>query len=450
MPKIFKVSQEELNDPAITPAGDNVTDQVDADVANDDINNMSNQIDSYTEAAADAEVSLDDLQTAENMVAASINEEPEALPGVPATSGEGEGEDGGQAPSPEVAVAVAQETLRLVAKRLGYEKSTVSFSYESLKEDTISKAKLTREDIKDMASKTWNAIKALWEKIKNIALNLIDRFMGLFGSIIKKLEDLEKEAREMTDKADAKFEESVQKSLAKKSILATGNNESLYSNIDLLRRWAEAATRMLNKLTKEANDTDFFKKLFGKEGEIQNPDNLAASVMAVIEMGTLYPPNNSVDGNKAVTTGIYTIINPLNGKVIDPSGRILKVDDFDSDSNVDTYSKKITPMNKNEILSCISEVKKIVGDSRTATGASKAFLKQTDEKLKVAVGLVKPGGTDRVRLLTVLPNSTIVAMNSSIKIAIQYISESIKAHKGGSSESSSDSNTDNNNKEGDK
>ena len=108
------------------------------------------------------------------------------------------------------------------------------------------------------------------------------------------------------------------------------------------------------------------------------------------------------------------------------------------------------PMNKNEILSCISEVKKIVGDSRTATGASKAFLKQTDEKLKVAVGLVKPVGTDRVRLLTVLPNSTIVAMNSSIKIAIQYISESIKAHKGGSSESSSDSNTDNNNKEGDK
>ena len=249
MPKIFKVSQEELNDPAIAPAGDNVTDQVDADVANDDINNMSNQIDSYTEAAADAEVSLDDLQTAENMVAASINEEPEALPGVPATSGEGEGEDGGQAPSPEVAVAVAQETLRLVAKRLGYEKSTVSFSYESLKEDTISKAKLTREDIKDMASKTWNAIKALWEKIKNIALNLIDRFMGLFGSISKKLEDLEKEAKEMTDKADAKFEESVQKSLAKKSILATGNKESLYSNIDLLRRWAEAATRMLNKLT---------------------------------------------------------------------------------------------------------------------------------------------------------------------------------------------------------
>ena len=78
------------------------------------------------------------------------------------------------------------------------------------------------------------------------------------------------------------------------------------------------------------------------------------------------------------------------------------------------------------------------------------ILKQTDEKLKVAIGLVKPEGTGGVRLLTVLPNSTIVAMNSSIKIAIQYISESIKAHKGGSSESSSDSNTDNNNKEGDK
>ena len=450
MPKIFKVSQEELNDPAIALAGDNVTDQVDADVANDDINNMSNQIDSYTEAAADAEVSLDDLQTAENMVAASINEEPEALPGVPATSGEGEGEDGGQAPSPEVAVAVAQETLRLVAKRLGYEKSTVSFSYESLKEDTISKAKLTREDIKDMASKTWNAIKALWEKIKNIALNLIDRFMGLFGSISKKLEDLEKEAKEMTDKEFAKFEENVQKSLAKKSILATGKNESLSSNITILREWAEAATKALNALTKEANDIDFFKRLFGKEDEDQKDSSTVTTILAIAGLGVPFPPNNSVDGGKAVGDAKYLIINPLNGKVIDPSGRILKVNDFDSDSNVDTYSKKITPMNKNEILKCIADTRKIVGDSRTATGASKAFLKQTDEKLKVAIGLVKPEATGSVRLLTVLPNSTIVAMNSSIKIAIQYISESIKAHKGGSSESSSDSKADNNNKEGDK
>ena len=450
MPKIFKVSQEELNDPAITPAGDNVTDQVDADVANDDINNMSNQIDSYTEAAADAEVSLDDLQTAENMVAASINEEPEALPGVPATSGEGEGEDGGQAPSPEVAVAVAQETLRLVAKRLGYEKSTVSFSYESLKEDTISKAKLTREDIKDMASKTWNAIKALWEKIKNIALNLIDRFMGLFGSISKKLEDLEKEAKERTDKEFAKFEENVQKSLAKKSILATGKNESLSSNITILREWAEAATKALNALTKESNDTDFFKRLFGKEDEDQKDSSMVTTILAVSGLAVPFPPNNSVDGDKAVGGARYVIINPLNGKVIDVRGTILKVDDFDSDSNVDTYSKKITPMNKNEILKCIADTRKIVGDSRTATGASKAFLKQTDEKLKVAIGLVKPERTGGVRLLTVLPNSTIVAMNSSIKIAIQYISESIKAHKGGSSESSSDSKADNNNKEGDK
>ena len=449
MPKIFKVSQEELNDPAITPAGDNVTDQVDADIANDDINNMSNQIDSYIEAAADAEVSLDDLRTAENMVAASINEEPEALPGVPATSGEGEGEDGGQAPSPEVAVAVAQETLRLVAKRLGYEKSTVSFSYESLKEDTISKAKLTREDIKDMASKTWNAIKALWEKIKNIALNLIDRFMGLFGSISKKLEDLEKEAKEMTDKEFAKFEENVQKSLAKKSILATGKNESLSSNITILREWAEAATKALNALTKESNDTDFFKRLFGKEDEDQK-GSMVTAILAVAGLGRHFPPNNSVDGNKAGGGARYIIINPLNGKVIDARGTILKVDDFDSDSNVDTYSKKITPMNKNEILKCIADTRKIVGDSRTATGASKAFLKQTDEKLKVAIGLVKPEATGGVRLLTVLPNSTIVAMNSSIKIAIQYISESIKAHKGGSSESSSDSKADNNNKEGDK
>lgn len=443
MPKIFKVSQEELNDPAITPAGDNVTDQVDADVANDDINNMSNQIDSYTEAAADAEVSLDDLQTAENMVAASINEEPEALPGVPATSGEGEGEDGGQAPTPEVAVAVAQETLRLVAKRLGYEKSTVSFSYESLKEDTISKAKLTREDIKDMASKTWNAIKALWEKIKNIALNLIDRFMGLFGSISKKLEDLEKEAKEMTEKADAKFEESVQKSLAKKSILCTGDNISLSGNITLLREWSEAAVKVLNSLTKSANDVDFFKNLFSKGSNFNfNSDYFSAAT----NLFSKFTLNDTIKD-----AGALIMLNPLNGTVVgNTDGKIYKLENFNSDSKIEEYSKKITPMNKNEILTCIADTKKIVGDSRTATGASKAFLKQTDEKLKVALGFGGPGGASPLRMLTILPNSTIVAMNSSIKIAIQYISESIKAHKGGSSESSSDSNTDNNKKEGDK
>ena len=448
MPKIFKVSQEELNDPAITPAGDNVTDQVDADVANDDINNMSNQIDSYTEAAADAEVSLDDLQTAENMVAASINEEPEALPGVPATSGEGEGEDGGQAPSPEVAVAVAQETLRLVAKRLGYEKSTVSFSYESLKEDTISKAKLTREDIKDMASKTWNAIKALWEKIKNIALNLIDRFMGLFGSISKKLEDLEKEAKEMTDKADAKFEESVQKSLAKKSILATGNNESLMGNIVTLRLWAEAAVKDLNAITKHLNSGNVFT------GE--------AEKTSIKFDGAKFTPNGDLEDNSGRGHVLY-LLNPLNGKcttvdlfelTFNPGGKntgiITKVKDFDSDNKIEEYSKKIVPMKKTEILSCISETKKIIGDSRTATGASKAFLKQVDEKLKVMAKLAVPLDSAVTRMSTILPNSTIVAMNSSIKIAIQYISESIKAHKGGSSESSSDSNTDNNKQEGDK
>lgn len=449
MPKIFKVSQEELNDPAITPAGDNVTDQVDADVANDDINNMSNQIDSYTEAAADAEVSLDDLQTAENMVAASINEEPEALPGVPATSGEGEGEDGGQAPSPEVAVAVAQETLRLVAKRLGYEKSTVSFSYESLKEDTISKAKLTREDIKDMASKTWNAIKALWEKIKNIALNLIDRFMGLFGSISKKLEDLEKEAKEMTDKADAKFEESVQKSLAKKSILATGDNKSLMENIVTLRLWAEAAVKDLNTITKALNSTN---PITGD----REPQRIT------FDAGIKFPPNGDLEDELKSGHGIY-LLNPLNGKcttvdmfevlvniVHKNTGIITKVKDFDSDSKIEEYSKKIVPMKKTEILSCISETKKIIGDSRTATGASKAFLKQVDEKLKVMAKLVARVDSALARMSTILPNSTIVAMNSSIKIAIQYISESIKAHKGGSSESSSDSKADNNNKEGDK
>lgn len=249
--------------------------------------------------------SLEDLQEAENMAAASAGEEPVDVvtgePVVEAEDAEGCSETPGvteptptgteeavAAPAPEVAAAVATECLRQVKKRLGAPSAGIQVSFEGLESNSpLTQLNLAREGIGDFAKKVWDGIVAFFRKLMEKIKELWSKFMGLFSKQAEVTKQLVEEAEVMEKEepglfSNLEFPDEVKEKIAQKLTICITDNTDPIKNIEALKNlivgrqkavidaYRKIAERFVKKANKNGSELSEDKKAKIGEEEIYN------------------------------------------------------------------------------------------------------------------------------------------------------------------------------------
>lgn len=249
--------------------GDVIEDIEAANVA-EEVSALSDDIEATEEQIEEAEDVVEDLQKADDKLAASVGEAPAPVEGETA---EGEGEvveENKEVLPPEVAVAVANETLRISAKRLGIELPGFGISHESATKSPATAVRVSREGIKEVLEKVKSAIKAAWEKIKEFFKKIWSKILSLFGNMESKREQLHKRVLALRDKKISILSSDLARDIADKIYI--GNKDTtiekyadyIYNQADNAKKVSELVDKLLSKgdsIVDDANAYTIFENL---------------------------------------------------------------------------------------------------------------------------------------------------------------------------------------------